>query len=106
MRRIDAIVITFAFFLLGGLVYVGLQFLGISDLSAGIWSQVVLVVALLGWSISYLGRVVTKNMTYDQQLKDYKTALLKQRLAEMSSEEIAQLQAEVAAEVQKQESGE
>jgi uncharacterized protein (DUF2267 family) len=48
--------------------------------------------------VSYLLRVVTKNMTYDRQLENYKTAVFKKRLEEMSPEEIAQLQAEVAAE--------
>jgi hypothetical protein len=98
MRRIDAITLTLAFFLLGGLAYVGLQWLGVSQMNAGVWSQVVLVTVLVGWLVSYLLRVVTKNMTYDRQLENYKTAVFKKRLEEMSPEEIAQLQAEVAAE--------
>jgi hypothetical protein len=102
MRRIDAIALTLAFFLLGGLAYVGLQWLGVAKMNAGIWSQVVLVAALLMWLGSYLLRVVTKNMTYDQQLENYKTAVFKKRLEEMSPEEIAHLQAEVAAEKQEQ----
>jgi hypothetical protein len=102
MRRIDAIALTLAFFLLGGFAYFGLQWFGVGEMNAGIWSQVVLVTALVGWLVSYLLRVVTKNMTYDQQLENYKTAVLKKRLEEMSPEEIAQLQAEVAAEKQEQ----
>lgn len=104
MRRIDAIAIVLAFFLFGGLAYFGLQFFGINELNAGIWSQVVLVGALLVWLSTYVLRVVTKNMTYDRQLEEYKTAVLKKRLEEMSPEELAQLQAEVAAETQQQES--
>jgi Protein of unknown function (DUF3007) len=104
MRRIDAIAIVVAFFLFGGLAYFGLQFFGIGELNAGIWSQVVLVGALIAWLSTYLFRVVTKNMTYDQQLEDYKTAVLQKRLEEMSPEELVQLQAEVAAESQKQQS--
>ncbi|WP_019499522.1 DUF3007 family protein [Pseudanabaena sp. PCC 6802] len=100
MRRIDAIALTLVFFLLGGLAYIVLQWLGIGKMNAGIWSQVVLITALLVWLGSYLLRVVTKNMTYDQQLENYKTAVLKKRLEEMSPEEIARLQAEVAAEKQ------
>lgn len=102
MRRIDAIAIALAFFLVGGLTYVGLQWLGVGEMNAGIWSQVVLIAALLVWLGSYLLRVVTKNMTYDRQVENYKTAVLKKRLEEMSPEEIAQLQAEVAAEKQEQ----
>lgn len=104
MRRIDAIAIVLAFFLFGGSAYFGLQLFGIGELNAGIWSQVVLVGALLAWLCTYALRVVTKNMTYDQQLEAYKTAVLKKRLEEMSPEELAQLQAEVAAESQKQQS--
>jgi hypothetical protein len=37
-------------------------------------------------------------MTYNQQLIDYKTEVLKKQLAEMSPEELAKLQAEVDAE--------
>jgi Protein of unknown function (DUF3007) len=101
MRRIEAIAIVLAFFLFGGSAYFGLQFFGIGELNAGIWSQVVLVGVILAWLSSYAFRVVTKNMTYDQQLEDYKTAVLKKRLEEMSPEELAQLQAEVAAETQR-----
>ena len=54
-----------------------------------------LVVGLIAWSLTYLLRVGTKNMTYNQQLKDYEEAVLQKRLEEMSPEEVAQLQAEI-----------
>ncbi|AFY69521.1 hypothetical protein Pse7367_1226 [Thalassoporum mexicanum PCC 7367] len=98
MRRIDAIAITLAFFALGGVAYFGLKMAGIEANSAGVWSQLVLVVGLLAWLSTYLLRVVTGNMTLDQQLDDYKKAVLQKKLAEMSPEEIAKLQAEIAAE--------
>jgi len=41
-------------------------------------------------------------MTYNQQLQDYEDAVLQQRLDEMTPEELAQLQAEIAAESQGQ----
>jgi hypothetical protein len=34
-------------------------------------------------------------MTYNQQVKDYKEAVLQKRLEEMTPEELAQLQAEI-----------
>ncbi|PZO14387.1 MAG: DUF3007 domain-containing protein [Leptolyngbya foveolarum] len=98
MRRIDAIGISLGVFALGGAVYTGLNLAGLDNLSAGVWSQVVLVLVLVGWTATYLTRVVGKNMTYDQQLRDYEDAVLQKRLDEMSPEEVAALQAEVAQE--------
>ena len=95
MRRIDAITITFGVFVAGGFAYIILQIVGFDSLSAGIWSQVLLVVGLLGWVSTYLFRVGTKNMSYNQQIKDYEEAVLQKRLEEMSPEELAKLQAEV-----------
>ncbi len=95
MRRIDAIAIAFGVFIAGGLAYLVLQIAGLDSLSAGVWSQVLLVMGLLGWISTYLFRVGTKNMTYNQQIKDYEDAVLQKRLEEMSPEELAKLQAEV-----------
>lgn len=102
MRRIDAIGISLGVFVLGGVLYVGLNLVGLDDLSAGVWSQVVLVLVLLVWTATYLTRVVGKNMTYDQQLKDYEDAVLQKRLDEMSPEELEALQAEIEQERQAQ----
>ncbi|BAZ44496.1 hypothetical protein NIES4102_15060 [Chondrocystis sp. NIES-4102] len=95
MRRIDALGIGLAVFVAAGLIYVVLQLIGIDGIQAGIWTQTLLVVGLIGWSITYLVRVGTKNMTYNQQLKDYEEAVLQKRLEEMSPEELAQLQQEI-----------
>ena len=95
MRRIDALGIGLAVFVAAGLVYVALQLFGIDSINAGIWTQTALVVGLIGWSLTYLLRVGTKNMTYNQQLKDYEEAVMLKRLEEMSPEEVAQLQSEV-----------
>ncbi|NEO30309.1 MAG: DUF3007 family protein [Symploca sp. SIO3C6] len=95
MRRIDAIGIGIAIFAAGGLVYVILQIAGLDRLQAGIWTQAVLVGGLIGWLLTYLLRVGTKNMTYNQQLKDYEEAVLQKRLEAMTPEELAQLQAEI-----------
>ncbi|MDP8964581.1 MAG: DUF3007 family protein [Cyanobacteriota bacterium] len=95
MRRIDAIGITIGVFAAGGIIYVVLQIAGLDNLQAGIWSQALLVGGLVGWLLTYLFRVGTKNMTYNQQVKDYKEAVLQKRLEAMTPEELAQLQAEI-----------
>lgn len=98
MRRIDAIGIAIGVFAAGGIAYLLLNFAGLDDISAGIWSQVLLVGGVLGWTLSYLWRVSNSKMTYHQQLKDYEAAVLQKRLEEMTPEEIEKLQAEIDAE--------
>lgn len=98
MRRIDVLGIGLGVFLVGGGLYVGLRVAGLDGLSAGIWSQVLFVGGILGWVLTYLTRVFSKNMTYNQQLQDYEDAVLQKRLEEMTPEQLAQLEAELAAE--------
>ena len=95
MRRIDALGIALGVFVAAGLAYVALQTFGLDGISAGIWTQTALVIGLVGWSVTYLFRVGSKNMTYNQQLKDYEEAVMQKRLEEMSPEELAQLQQEL-----------
>jgi hypothetical protein len=95
MRRIDVIGIGVGVFAAGGLLYLAFSWAGLDGVSAGIWSQVVFVAGLLGWTATYVARALGKNMTYNQQLEDYEEAVLQKRLEEMSPEELAQLQAEV-----------
>ena len=95
MRRIDALGIALGVFVAAGLAYVALQIFGLDGISAGIWTQTALVIGLVGWSVTYLFRVGSKNMTYNQQLKDYEEAVMQKRLEEMSPEELAQLQQEL-----------
>lgn len=95
MRRIDVIGIGVGVFAAGGVIYLILKFSGLDNLSAGIWSQVIFLGGLLGWVATYLVRVVSHDMTYSQQLKDYENAVLKKRLEEMTPEELEQLQKEV-----------
>jgi hypothetical protein len=101
MRRIDVIGIGIGIFAAGAVIYAVLKFAGLNDVSAGIWSQVIFVGALLGWLATYLFRAVTKNMTYNQQLQDYEDAVLQKRLEEMTPEELEKLQAEVEQERRK-----
>lgn len=102
MRRIDALAIALGVFVAAGLAYLVLQLFGLDDISAGIWTQTALVIGLVGWSVTYLFRVGSKNMTYNQQLKDYEEAVLQKRLEEMSPEELARLQQEIEQEKEKE----
>ena len=95
MRRIDAIAICLGIFIAAGVVYAGLQIAGVDGINAGIWTQTLLVVGLVGWSLTYLFRVGNKKMTYNQQLKDYEEAVMQKRLEEMSPEELAEIQQEI-----------
>ncbi|WP_414623956.1 DUF3007 family protein [Calothrix sp. CCY 0018] len=95
MRRIDAIGIVFGVFVLGGLAYVVLQFAGLNNLSAGIWSQVLLVAGLIGWLFTYIFRAVGNKMTYHQQREEYEKAFLASRLDQLSPEQRDKLLAEV-----------
>lgn len=95
MRRIDAIAIGLAIFLAGGVAYGLLQVVGLDSTQAGIWSQAILVAGLIVWLLTYLIRVGNNNMTYNQQRHAYEEAVLEKRLAEMTPEELAKLQAEI-----------
>lgn len=95
MRRIDVIGIGLAVFAAGGIVYLLFQLAGLDSLSAGIWSQAVLVGGLVLWVLTYLFRVLTHKMTYNQQLKDYETAVLEKRWESLTPEEKAKFQAEL-----------
>jgi hypothetical protein len=98
MRRIDVIGIGIGIFTAGGLTYVTFQLFGLDNISAGIWSQVVLVGGLIVWLVTYVIRALTQTMTYNQQLQDYESAVLQKKLEEMSPEELAALQADIEAE--------
>jgi hypothetical protein len=79
-----------------------LQLAGLDSLSAGIWSQALLIGVTIGWVLTYLLRVVTKKMTYNQQWQDYEDAVLQKRLEELTPEQLEQLQAEIEAEKKKE----
>ncbi|MFN4279022.1 DUF3007 family protein [Thermosynechococcus sp.] len=98
MRRIDVLGIGLGVFFAGGLVYLLLRMAGVEPLQAGIWSQAIFILGVLGWLATYLLRVFTGRMTYHQQLKDYEEAMIRDRLARMSPEELAALEAQILVE--------
>jgi membrane protein implicated in regulation of membrane protease activity len=95
MRRIDVILMALGVFGAGGIFYLAFGIAGLDATDAGIWSQVVLVIGVLGWVSTYLRRAATKNMTYVQQLKDYEDAVIQKRYEALTPEELAQLQTEI-----------
>lgn len=92
MRRIDVIAVGIGIFLAGGGLFLGFRLFGLDGISAGIWSQAVMVGGVVAWLASYLLRVVTRNMTLNQQMDDYESAVLQRRLDELSPEQLAALQ--------------
>ncbi len=95
MRRIDIIGLGLALFLGGGLLYVLLQAVGLDSDKAGIWTQSVLFVGLMGWLLTYLLRVGSGGMTYHEQIKSYEDQVLQKRLDDLTPEELAALQSEI-----------
>lgn len=98
MRRVDVLGIGLGFFLAGGLVYGVLLGVGVESQKAGIWAQAVLVGGLILWLCSYIFRVLTHDMTYHQQIKDYEEAMVQKRWESLTPAERERLQAEVEAE--------
>ncbi|MFQ4138900.1 DUF3007 family protein [Nodosilinea sp. PGN35] len=92
MRRIDVIAIGIGIFLAGGGLFLAFRLLGLDGIDAGIWSQAVMVGGVVAWLASYLLRVVTRNMTLNQQMEDYESAVLQRRLDELTPEQLAALE--------------
>jgi hypothetical protein len=97
MRRIDVIAIGVGMALAGLGLFVGFRLFGLDGISAGIWSQAVMVGGVVAWLASYLLRVVTRSMTLNQQMEDYESAVLQKRLDELTPEQLAALQDQLAA---------
>lgn len=100
MRRIDVIGIGVGIFAAGGAAYLIFREAGLDSITAGIWSQFLLVGGLVGWLLTYLFRAFTQTMTLNQQLQNYEDAVLQKRLEEMTPEQLAQLQTEIEQERQ------
>lgn len=75
----------------GKLLDVDVRMISLDLKSVGFWSQVVLAIGLVGWVASYFLRVITGNMTYDQQRENYENAFLEKRLQEMTPDELEAL---------------
>ncbi len=73
MTRGKALILGLAFFGLGAGGYGLFQLAGFGEASAGIAAEAVLILIVIGWIGSYLFRVVTGNMTYMQQRREYRS---------------------------------
>ncbi len=98
MRRIDVLMIGIVGLLVGGGTYVFFQNVGFDSIQAGLWTQFLLVLIVVGWLVSYLFRASHGNMTYHEQIKHYGEAVLQKRLEAMTPEELEALQAKIDAE--------
>ena len=74
MTRAKVFQIGFIVFLLGGFGYEIFQFLGLESISAGIATQLILILIIFAWTFSYLYRVFSGNMTFMEQRKRYREA--------------------------------
>ncbi len=74
MNRGQALLIGLGVFLAGGLGYWGFKAAGFEGFSAGIAAEALLIVIVLGWTGTYLLRVVTGRMSFMEQRRRYRAA--------------------------------
>ena len=73
MTRAQVFQIGLIVFVLGGLGYEVFQLLGFESISAGIAAQSILILIIFAWTVSYLFRVFSGNMTFMEQRKRYRS---------------------------------
>ena len=102
MTRGQAMLLGLAVFALGGGGYWAFRSSGLEGFSAGIAAAAVLMLVVLGWTGSYLLRVVSGKMTYMEQRRRYRAAYdaitddaLQRKFDAMSPEEQQSLLVEV-----------
>ncbi len=102
MTRIKVFQIGLYVFIFGGVVYELFQIFGFESISAGIAAQSILILIIFLWTVSYLFRVFTGNMTFMEQRKRYRKAYeelteekIKKKFEAMSPEEKTALIQEV-----------
>ncbi len=102
MTRAQALLLGVAVLALGGAGYWAFQASGMEGFTPGLAASSLLMVVVLGWTGSYLFRVVSGKMTYMEQRRRYRAtydaqtdAELLARFEAMSPEEQAKLLADV-----------
>ena len=102
MTRGAVLLAGLAVFALGGGGYLAFRLGGLDGFSPGIAASALLMVVVVGWTSSYLLRVVTGRMTYMEQRRQYRAgydavtdAELQKRFESLSPEEQRRLLAEV-----------
>lgn len=58
-------------------------------------SGVLVVGSIIIWTLSYVFRVFSKNMTYGEQLRRYEDAVIQKRFDELQEDEVAALMSEI-----------
>ena len=86
MTRAKVIQLGLVFLFLGGFGYAFFKLVGFEDTSAGIASEAALVLVLVGWVVSYVIRVVTGKMTYNEQRQRYRKAYEQISTAELQAQ--------------------
>ena len=71
MTRAKVFQIGLIVFLLGGFGFELFQIFGFESITAGIATQLILILIILAWTASYLFRVFSGNMTFMEQRKRY-----------------------------------
>ena len=74
MTRSKVIQLGLLVLLLGGAGYLFFRVFGLDEFSSGIAAEALLVVIIFGWTGSYFFRVITGNMTFNEQRKRYRKA--------------------------------
>ena len=74
MTRAQVFLVGLIVFVLGGLGFEVFKFLGFESISAGIATQLILILIVFAWTASYLFRVFSGNMTFMEQRKRYRRA--------------------------------
>ena len=85
LTRINVIQLGLGVLLLGALGYGVFRFIGFDGTSSGIAAEAILFLVVLGWTGSYLLRVVTGKMTFMEQRKRYRNAYEKLTSAELQA---------------------
>lgn len=102
MTRAQALLLGLALLALGAGGYGIFQASGFEGFSAGIAASVLLLLVVVGWTGTYLVRVVSGRMTFSEQRRRYRAgydaatdAALEARFAALPAEEQARLLAEL-----------
>ncbi len=102
LTRTNVIQVGLFALLIGGIGYGVFLVFGFDNASAGIWSEAILIMIILGWTGSYVFRVLTGKMTFMEQRKRYIEAYekitnseLKARFDALSEEDQMRLMKEI-----------
>ena len=77
-------------------VYSGLVATGMDPNQVGVaLSGVVVIGGVILWTLSYVFRVFSKDMTYSTQLKQYEDAVIQKRFEELQDDEVEALLGEI-----------